>query len=394
MSDMPPRQLFPNDGGLPSYESAPVMPAGFIQTDVVCAACRYNLRGQPREGRCPECGAPVMEAFRFGQLTFCDGNWLRHVRSGLVIGFWAILGAIVLTCIATSAILAMGFNPHSPQPLSPNQQVFVQVSGAVVWIPMMILGTIVIHRLTTPEPSVTEPGPFVRRGAARAAILLTRILIGVFVVNMTVNFLWPPDDPTMIYSSQFGVIYSIASMIAWYGLSFAIFILLFVHLRTIARRDMSPGLGRLFTFVIWGSSVNLLLIIASIALSILAMQALMAATAAAAATSMQAATQISPQAAHPIPTTGVSSHLTTTMSATFSATIHAQASRGSFATFDAILGPIMAVSGCFGLIWFILLLITCIQFYRALSKAITHNVGMGNVFAMNPPPRVDPPLFG
>jgi hypothetical protein len=35
-----------------------------IDVDLPCAACGYNLRGLSVAGRCPECGAPVIESVR------------------------------------------------------------------------------------------------------------------------------------------------------------------------------------------------------------------------------------------------------------------------------------------------------------------------------------------
>jgi len=34
---------------------------GLINIDLPCLVCSYNLRMQPHDGKCPECGAPVVQ---------------------------------------------------------------------------------------------------------------------------------------------------------------------------------------------------------------------------------------------------------------------------------------------------------------------------------------------
>src|SRR5688500_17655654 len=41
-------------------------PPPTLSTSFRCLRCEYDLRGQPREGNCPECGTPV------------EPSWLRH----------------------------------------------------------------------------------------------------------------------------------------------------------------------------------------------------------------------------------------------------------------------------------------------------------------------------
>lgn len=390
MSDIPPRQPFPNDGGLPTYEPAAVMPAGFIQTDVVCAHCRYNLRGQPRDGRCPECGAPVMDAFRFGQLTFCDAAWLRRVRSGIAIGLWTIVGAVLLTCIMGMLMFAIGFQPHATQTITTTQEVMFLVFGVVLWVPLIVLGIVVLWRLTAPEPRANEPGPFERSRPGRIALLLAGLLVTLFLINVAVSWVWRTDDPFAFVSSSSQIIYSVGSMVAWYGIGCAIFIFVGIHLRSIARRDATPGLGKLFTVVIWGSGINLLTMIASSVFSLYAAQAFAALAAAAAS---QAATQAG-SSTYTVTTTQFSMHTTTHFASSMPVHSFVHSSSSPLNAMHDILAPIMALGSCFGFVWLILFVIATIQFYRLLSRAITHNVGMANVFAVNPPPIADGPPPG
>lgn len=388
MSDIPPRQLFPNDGGVPRYEPATILPAEFIQTDVVCAACRYNLRGQPRGGRCPECGAPVMEAFQFGQLTYCDAAWLRRVRSGMTIGFWTFVGGVLLTCIMGSLVMAVGFQPHATQTITSTQEIMFLVFGVLLWVPLIILGMIVLRRLTAPEPRVNETGPFERTRPARVALTLGWVLIGLFVINMAVNWVLTSDDPLAFATSPTQIVYSLVSVVAWYGLMCAIFILVGIHLRSIARRHSSPGLGRLFTVVIWGSGLNLLTMLASSAFSLLAAQAFSAAVAAAAS---QAATQTANLGTS---TQNVTSQTSAHITASMPVAAFMHSTSPQLSTLHVVIAPIMAVGGCFGFVWLILFVIAAIQFYRVLSQAITHNVGMASAFAVHPPPIAQHPPLG
>jgi hypothetical protein len=35
-----------------------------ITRDIFCLSCKYNLRGLPEEGQCPECGVSIRDAVR------------------------------------------------------------------------------------------------------------------------------------------------------------------------------------------------------------------------------------------------------------------------------------------------------------------------------------------
>ena len=56
--------------------------------------------------------------------------------------------------------------------------------------------------------------------------------------------------------------------------------------------------------------------------------------------------------------------------------------------------PILGISECFGFIVFVLGIVATVQFYRALTQAITHNVGMATAFVVNPPMGADSKLPG
>jgi hypothetical protein len=53
-----------------------------IENDLPCVRCRYNLRGLPPDGRCPECAVAVA-ASRRRHLWSAEPRWLSKVRWGL-----------------------------------------------------------------------------------------------------------------------------------------------------------------------------------------------------------------------------------------------------------------------------------------------------------------------
>jgi hypothetical protein len=65
-----------------------ITPTGLITTDLPCAQCDYNLRTQPADGRCPECGHGVAaSADAFRRRDIVD---FSHVFSGAMILFVAL----------------------------------------------------------------------------------------------------------------------------------------------------------------------------------------------------------------------------------------------------------------------------------------------------------------
>lgn len=58
---------------------------GRLATDLPCANCGHNLRGLLPTGKCGECGTPVKWTLRGNPLGTVDPDWLRRVRSGVVL---------------------------------------------------------------------------------------------------------------------------------------------------------------------------------------------------------------------------------------------------------------------------------------------------------------------
>jgi len=68
-----------------------------VIVDLECRRCGYNLRTQPEQGVCPECGSPVGLSTRGNYLQFANPEWVGKVAKGLQIVFWMIIIEIALS---------------------------------------------------------------------------------------------------------------------------------------------------------------------------------------------------------------------------------------------------------------------------------------------------------
>lgn len=78
----------------PDAALLPSAPA-FVETDLYCVRCGYNLRTLAIESICPECTHPVRDSF----LIPADLRWLHHIRRGLTVLCIAGLLSIVANLV-------------------------------------------------------------------------------------------------------------------------------------------------------------------------------------------------------------------------------------------------------------------------------------------------------
>ncbi len=62
----------------------PIDRQGRIDADVVCMTCQYNLRTQPQDGHCPECGDPIADSLSSDHAALMPPFWLGQVWRGAV----------------------------------------------------------------------------------------------------------------------------------------------------------------------------------------------------------------------------------------------------------------------------------------------------------------------
>jgi hypothetical protein len=142
-----------------------------VASELRCAGCGYDLRGLPRNGRCPECGTPVVASLAQFTLYFADPGWLARLQLGtrllLTAVVWFIGGIIT-----NFALLASNATPN-----------MTTASHAV-------FGVVAVALLCASSWCATTPSPAMRatvRGLppyrlARLAILV----VGAWAITMTV----------------------------------------------------------------------------------------------------------------------------------------------------------------------------------------------------------------
>ena len=61
-------------------------PAGtFVETDLACVGCGYNLRTQPIGGACPECGLTIRSTLQFPHLARSAPRWLTSLVDSVTV---------------------------------------------------------------------------------------------------------------------------------------------------------------------------------------------------------------------------------------------------------------------------------------------------------------------
>lgn len=148
-----------------------------VAVDLPCLHCGYNLRTLASEGRCPECGHPVMESLRARYLWQSPPSWVENIATGA----WtlAICVGLVLGLIISIAFVGL---IHPP---------FAESGAACAAVLLLFLPLVVIAGLvglTERDPNLRHmPEGFTARRVIRWSLLLIPVVIVAFVLALAMD---------------------------------------------------------------------------------------------------------------------------------------------------------------------------------------------------------------
>lgn len=230
-----------------------------LQSDVLCIACGYNLRGLDPSGRCPECGLAVADSNRGDRLAFADREWLRKLHFGTSLKLWNILIVILIGILSGVLVATM----RMPQAVA----IGIGAIGSV-------LGLWATFCITTQEPkdSLVED-PVTLRTVLRVCAVIALV---VALLNELATLVFPAGAVL----SGAGLTWIAASVIG--GLAVLIVMVgELKYFRRFALRAQDIKLAKATRIVMWGLAITTgLTTIGSIFITAIVMPRMMAAAAA------------------------------------------------------------------------------------------------------------------
>lgn len=212
--------------------------AGRLASDLPCRECHYNLRLQPADGSCTECGTAILASTHDYYLFSSDLDWLKNIRRGLRI--LLLLPVIVFVMAMLGWLMQVVVAPESGNVIS-------------LMIGFSVLVTLLqgIGLLTRPEPSRLDATFWtarqVLRQSVRAAIVLPIVLVALGVV---IGGLLSAHDRTAMDFIGLGIT-AVGVMLLWALVWVVIPAALLRVLRTLAVRCPAPQLVKFTQTLSW-----------------------------------------------------------------------------------------------------------------------------------------------
>ena len=146
---------------------------GRLAEDVFCHNCDYNLRGLPRDGRCPECGEAIEPSLAPTCLRYSEPRWLRKLVAGAVL---VLASAVVDTVLIVVRVYFLRFWSPAQFPLYCAQLAASLVAFLGFW------------KVTAPEPGDTETSGFTARYVLRMfAVLAVSLRLSTLILVVDVG---------------------------------------------------------------------------------------------------------------------------------------------------------------------------------------------------------------
>jgi hypothetical protein len=149
-----------------------------------CVGCAYDLRGLRESDSCPECGLPVATSLARNLRIGADLGFVRRLRSGLS---WVLNGILVYLVFAIAAMvggIAMQqrmFMQSPGQPIDATAYIVVQAGGTVLALLALLAMLWGYWVFTTPDPG--DPG----RLHDPASRKVLRVGTVVLAIGSTIN---------------------------------------------------------------------------------------------------------------------------------------------------------------------------------------------------------------
>lgn len=193
-------------GVSPLPDAAQASAARFLDRDVACVRCSYNLRGLPASGNCPECGEPIANSIKGFMLQDASPEY----RGKLKLGLSLVLNGILLLVVVMIGSVFLGFVAGS----AAWPRIIANGVGFLVGC-MMLLG---YWKYTEPDPGyVLFEQPSSARNVARiavavgAAVSLAQFVLGFFVAAPGTA----PASSVWALGTMLVVLVGLVSFVAW-----------------------------------------------------------------------------------------------------------------------------------------------------------------------------------
>ncbi|MFG0249857.1 MAG: hypothetical protein ACF8OB_13295 [Phycisphaeraceae bacterium JB051] len=164
---------------------------GQIDDDLACETCQYNLRTQPYQSQCPECGSEIVKSIISNNIFLGNPRWHKKIRRGMTYFMLAIGSTIALQFLLPSWM--------------PSEQ-YIRMLPYI----LMIIG---MYLISTTNPRIDQAPKH------RFTTVGLRVLSIVVCLSSLLNHLLPiillrMDIPWLLYARYTSLIYITLAWVA------------------------------------------------------------------------------------------------------------------------------------------------------------------------------------